>query len=646
MKTYILLLLCCIQWTVTAQGSKASFKTNSARKSLREAQQLVNQERYEDAIKKLRHTIKIKPDFAIAYREMGHVYLEIKAYQEAIEALEQSFELDDKLSRAAFFECGEAYFMLEQPEKAHFYYQQFLEMEGSRYANKSKESGMELGYTWLLEEREANLAYIQSMGAPTTDALPSNMGKIINSSYDDYLPTITSDGNQLVFTRQGKHGDEDVVTCEYKNGGWKKSRAFGKAINTKQNEGMAKFETHGRAFYFSGCMREDTKGGCDIYQAFLEQDDVKEVRKLPGLINSQFWDSQPSITCDGTKMFFTSNREGGLGGADIWYSELKANGDWSFPKNMGSAINSAGDEEAPFISSDGNTIYFTSSGHQGQGDGDLFISKLENGQWSKAINMGLPFNSPAKELGFYIQGDGKTAYFSSARKGGNGGLDIYTIELPEVMRPNPMVHLEGIVRDAKSEQPLQSKVIIRSEGQQWEMETDEKGMFFTCLPGNKSYSIQSSLAGYEPYIEAKFLKAQDNAAPACYLVNLQPEGTPKAEFVSKGVEIKEKRIQFFFDFDSYELADVTKKDLENLAKMLHDEPDWRVEVVGYTDTKGDYAYNMALSEKRAKSIVDFLNSAGITIDQVVRNEGRGAVKSSEGKVDARKARRVDVILRK
>ncbi len=646
MRTFTLLLCLSIPCLAMAQGGKATAKTTRARQTLITAQAYINQNRFEEAAAKLRQVVKIKPDFAVAHRELGRVYLEMGQYEKSIESLERSFQLDGKLSRAAYFECAEAHFINESPEKAAYYYQKYQEMKYSRYLNKSKEAGMELGYDRLLATRQKNLAYQAAMDRSPAASPPANMGSIINSAYDDYLPTITSDGNQLVFTRQGKHGDEDVVTCEYKNDGWKKSRAFGKAINTRQNEGMAKFETHGRAFYFSGCMRSDTKGGCDIYQAILEQDDVKEVKKLEGLLNSEYWDSQPSITCDGNKMFFTSNRNGGFGGADIWYSQLQSNGQWGLPINAGPAINTEGDEEAPFISSDGLTLYFTSSGRPGQGEGDLFISRYANGTWPKATNMGLPFNSPAKELGFYVQGDGKTAYFSSARKGGQGGLDIYQIELAESLRPNPMVHLEGLVRNANTELPLSATVEITGEGIRQELQTDEQGFFFTCFPGNKSYFIQVEHPDYELFMDTKFFKPQDNASPVCYTAALHPKEAPKATFVSKGVTISERRVQFFFDFDSHQLTASTRKDLKKLTGILHKEPDWRVEVVGYTDSKGDHAYNMALSQRRAAAIVDFLSEEGIDIEQVIRNEGRGKIQKGEGKTDARKARRVDVILRK
>ena len=112
--------------------------------------------------------------------------------------------------------------------------------------------------------------------------------------------------------------------------------------------------------------------------------------------------SQPSVTCDGQYLYFTSNREGGQGGADLWMSSKNPDGSWSEATNLGPDINTEGDEEAPYISNDGNTLFFTSTGHPGQGSGDLFIARKTNNEWTPPENLDYPFNSPGKEIGFFL----------------------------------------------------------------------------------------------------------------------------------------------------------------------------------------------------------------------------------------------------
>lgn len=626
-----------------AQPGDEYLDTKNASKSLQIAQQFINNEEFEKAHHQLRHTLKIKENFAIAYRELGKVCLELKKYKEAYEALERSFELDKKLSRAAFFECAEAYFHNGDIEKAKIYYAKYEALKGANYANREKESGLELTFDKLLDERKRNCEYIESLDKLYTDLQPVNLGESINSDRDEYLPTTTSDGEQIVFTRQMNKDDEDIMISHFINGKWSKSRSFGNEINTENNEGMAKFETHGKSFFFAGCMRNDTEGSCDIYKAELAGGEVTRVIRAEGHLNSEFWDSQPSITCDGRFMFFSSSRNGGKGGADIWMSSLNAKGEWSVPENLGS-INTEMDEEAPFISSDGTTIYFTSNGHEGQGEGDIFISRKKNGVWTSPINLDYPINSPAKELGFYVQGDGKTAYFASAKSGGKGGLDIYSVQLPEQFQPNPMVHLEGFVKDKNTNEPIMANITIGREEEKWSVQSDDKGWFFICLPGNKGYSFQINKPGYQYFIEANFLAAQENITPFIQELLLVPNQAQQPELVSKGAAVTEKRIQIFFDFDSYAINQNALSELKKLSELLKKEEDWKVDVVGYADSQGDIEYNKVLSQKRADAIVEYLKNEGITIEKVVRNEGKGSL-SSNDKNDTQ-FRRVDLVLKR
>ena len=170
---------------------------------------------------------------------------------------------------------------------------------------------------------------------------------------------------------------------------------------------------------------------------------------MDGYANSEKWESQASISCDGSLLFFASNRKGGLGGTDLWMSTRQADGSWSDPKNLGPKINTELDEEAPFITNDGKTLYFSSTGHLGMGEQDLFMSRLDDkGNWMAAINLGEPINTASRELGFFLSADGKTGYFSSNRKGGMGGMDIYKFELSEYLYAEPITFVEGFVKDS------------------------------------------------------------------------------------------------------------------------------------------------------------------------------------------------------
>ena len=619
--------------------------TQNAKKSLQHAQSLVNQGKLKTARKQLKHTIKIKNNFAVAHRELGMVNFEMGYTQEAIDAFETSFDLDEKLSRAAFFECGEAYFRLGKADMAQYYYTKFTELKDKSYANKEKESGLEIDYELLLEERLDNCEYIRKVDFSSTtstyaaaEALPIS----INSEVDDYLPTVSNAGDLMIFTRTDRRGNQNIFRSEVVDSSWTKAQPYGKKINTNKNEGMAKLEAHGRKFYFTGCFRPDTEGGCDIYQAIFENQKIKETQKLAGSINGSEWDSQPSVTCDGQYLYFTSNREGGQGGADLWMSSKNPDGSWSEATNLGPDINTEGDEEAPYISNDGNTLFFTSTGHPGQGSGDLFIARKTNNEWTPPENLDYPFNSPGKEIGFFLHADGKTAYFSSARVGGKGGLDIYSVELPEKYRPDPTILLEGQVVNQVSNEPVPSYIKISREEEHRYVQTNETGGFFLCLPGNKGYSFQINEPGFDYFIDARFVAATGHLDPAKALLKLKPKQTGAKQVSKKTTPQKEeKRVQFFFASDSYSLTHDDLLELEALAKTLKKKRTWSAEVIGYADGSGSKKYNKWISEQRAQKIMAYLRAQGVDSDQIVRLEGKGAATSED---NSAQMRRVDVVL--
>jgi len=386
-------------------------------------------------------------------------------------------------------------------------------------------------------------------------------------------------------------------------------------------------------------MREDTEGGCDIYRASYVSGEIFDVERIPNNLNSEKWDSQPSITCDGKVLFFSSTREGGYGGSDIYFSKLEDDGTWSYAENLGPLINSAGDEEAPFISSDGKTLYFTSTGLPGMGDGDLFLSRWMNKSWSSPINLGFPINSQGKELGIYIQADGQTINFSSAREGGRGGLDLYQTTLPSSMRPESVVHVEGFVKDDETGLPLSTEVKISRAGQEITLTSDKNGRFFICLAANQAFSFQAQPEGYTYYISAEFFESRDNRQSHEVELRLSKGDTYVVPEFKQTREIKERRVQLFFGYDSAEISSNTEEDLKGILKILGEEDWWKVEVIGYADNSGSSSYNLLLSEKRAGMVVQFLEANGVKTDQVLKQQGQGSVQG-----DSKMARRVDVRL--
>ncbi len=669
--TYITFSLFLLGFSLQIQAQEddmnSLFKTKNATESLQMAQRFINRGQLERAKRQLKHTLGLKKDFAVAHRTLGKVYSELGKYEKAIDSYEVSFELNKKLSRAAYFECGEAHFHSGDFDAALDYFDKYESLEGTKYINRKRESGLEVEYDRLMEIRRYNISYALQAEKIIPNELPKNLEDKINSRYDEYLPTITQNGYRMVYTRNKRGLNENILTSVVnKKMEWTEGRPLDNKVNSQYNEGMAKYAANGKLFYFAGCERPDSEGGCDIYEAEVDIfGEVREVSHLKGL-NTRYWDSQPCIDCPGNIIYFSSIRPGGYGGADIYMSRRNLDGTWGDAVNLGPNINTDKDEEAPFIAKDGRTLYFTSDGHPGYGDGDLFISRLDGEKWSMPKNMGYPINSQSKELGMYVKGDGKTILFASSRFGGKGGLDIYEYELPEDLRPTFTISVIGSIVDKIGGKPIQTTVRIYRQGEAYEYYTDRNGIFYTCLKGGSAYTFHVEAEGYKTFMSAVFLEAPKDYGITPIEINLireehtvvrtavQTEIPPEPSkvidkndprFASARVTRKgEKKVNFYFDSNSYELNGKAKGKLDDLVNTLSRDADWTVEVIGYADSSGDASYNKVLSEKRAGEVAGYLADSGIQI-QKVRQEGRGAERAST-EIEKWQSRRVEVVLRK
>jgi len=617
--------------------------TNNAKQSLQIAQDLLSQNDNRRAIKQLKHTIKIKEDFAIAYRLLGKAYYDTDQFELAIDALEQSFEFDRKLSRAAFFEIGDAYLRLFDTEKAEYYLGIYQEMKDKRYANAQKESGLEKAYDLYYQVKLNNLAYIETLDT----TLKSN--KIIplstvNSKDNEYLPSLSNDGRYLLFTREIDEEQEDILLTERTETGWGEENKTAIQINTSKNEGMAKFEPHNRTVYYAGCQRSEENIDCDIYVSEFNNGKLATEISPQGNLNSSAWDSQPSVTCDGKILYFASTREGGLGGSDIWFSKKDEKGAWGIPLNAGVNINTPGDEEAPFVAKDGEHLYFTSNYHPGQGEGDFFVSKHVNGHWEPPINLGYPINSPAKELGLFVTDDTKHVYFASAREGGKGGLDLYFSAMPEINRPKKVFPVVLKIIDKFTRKSItDQQVIVGYDDLKVNFQSNEEGNIYMCLEANKAYSYRISRDGYKFYVEAHFLEEYILTAAQTLYLEIEPK-VEKPAYVGEDRHTK-TIVQVYFDSDSSNIPETDVEKLDRIARIINKYDDWKVQVIGFADNIGDADYNYSLSQKRADSVIAYLSSKCTQeIQQKVESSAQGSATGAQTEEEKKQSRRVDVIL--
>jgi outer membrane protein OmpA-like peptidoglycan-associated protein len=308
---------------------------------------------------------------------------------------------------------------------------------------------------------------------------------------------------------------------------------------------------------------------------------------------------------------------GGFGGKDIWVCHRDENGKWSEPLNLGAEINTAADESTPFIHADNQTLYFNSNGHAGYSEKpDLFVTrKLPNGKWSQPENLGYPINTIDDEGSLVVAADGKTAYYSSDRSDTKGGLDIYSFELRKDLRPLKTLWVKGKVFDKKTKAGLPSTVELTDINTNLlisKLQTDEEGNYLVTLPVGKDYAFNVHRKGYLFYSENYNISETTDSFYTAD-IPLQPIEA-NASVILKNV---------FFDTKKTDLKPESITELDNLVRLMNENPNMKILISGYTDNVGKPADNLKLSIGRATSVINYLLSKGVTNNRL-SSKGFGA----------------------
>jgi len=443
---------------------------------------------------------------------------------------------------------------------------------------------------------------------------PVNLGTAINTKYEEYFPGLDIEEQTLYFTRRDGslsiyEQDEDLFISDLveQNGDWiwSASKNIGPPVNTRENEGAFSASPDGKFLFFTSCSRPGGVGRCDIWYTAREGETWTEPKNLGQPVNSREWESQPSISADGVTIYFASNRPGGFGGTDIWYSK-KTNGKWGNPINLGPGINTPRDEQFPFIHNDGTTLYFTSEGLPGMGKSDIFLTRSINGKWSTPMNLGYPINTSGDEWNFIVNRSGDVAYFSSSGLSPNyGGMDIYSVELYEDARPKKTSYVRGVVMDKFTGKALKADIELYS------LKTGKKvtetfsdaanGKFLLNLPANSDYALKAGAPGYAYHSENFSLSESTLNEPYELIIKLEP--------IKKDVKMVMKNV--LFEVDKSELKTESFVELNQLVDYLNRNASLYIEIGGHTDNTGTEVRNKTLSEERAQSVYTYLISQDI-----------------------------------
>ncbi len=615
-KVISLLLVLCSCVCLAQQPQNYSTSSKKAIKNLENALKLYDSRQTEKAISELKDAINADPKFIEAYMLMGDLYADLDKPEQAIEQYKKAVEINPNFFPNNFYALGRYELELARYDEALTHFTKFISLPNAKPEKKAEAERFIASCNFAVEALKTPVPFE-----------PKNLGANINSEFDEYFPSITVDEKKLLYTRKIKSDvyewQEDFYrSLKQEDNTWGKSANVGAPVNSELNEGAPCYSADGNLIFFTACDRPEGKGSCDIYYSRRLGDTWSKPINLGAPINTGAWESQPSFASDGKTLYFV--RGGGVRtqgkDQDIYMSQISETG-WSMPVKLSNKINTDGKEETPFMHPDNQTMYFISDGLPGMGGMDIFLCKKNaDGTWGTPLNLGYPINSSKNETGLIISPKGDKAYYSSNREGGSGGLDIYSFDLYDKIKPQPVTFVKGKVTDAETQKPLEAKfeIIDLSNGQTVVESYSDKssGEFLITLPAGKEYALNASKKGYLFYSDHFECKnAVDVSHPFLIDVKLNP--------VKQGNTLALNNI--FFDTNSSDLKPESKTELNKLVAFLKQNATIKIEIGGHTDNVGDDKSNLTLSDKRAKAVLDFVTSEGIASARLT-SKGYGETK--------------------
>jgi outer membrane protein OmpA-like peptidoglycan-associated protein len=563
----------------------------------------------------------------------------------------KAYALDPRVSADILFHLGQAYHYAELFDSALvFYYQHRRQMARSLSFEKVKQI--------MAVDRKIFECYnAKVMMAHPVNVTITHLGQNINSEYPDYAPAIDASENLMIFTTRRPEGNtnlrvaqdheyyEDIFISKKINGAWTPATNLAGSLNTNYHNASINLSPDGKEML----TYHDTNGG-DIFASILKSDGTwSEPEAITG-INSSYIENSATITSDGNTIYFTSNRPGGFGGTDIYMSTKDSKGKWTKPQNLGDQVNTEFDEDAVFISANGKHLYFSSNGHPGMGDLDIFRASFneEKKIWEKPINMGYPINSVENDIYFTLTGDENIAYFSSIRDESYGEEDIYKLDisqweppafthpkyedvvferapitpLPPVNQPLKIttglsfVKLKIYVAEGGTKIPVEANVLLSSaQNPEQPLRMLSPGLYETDVTDltDKAarYQLHITATGYIPYSTHYYFFGHP----------LQVPEIVDTVYLDKIVVNYNRVLHVYFETNS--AVPKSLDDIQYLGLLMKSSPTLKLAINGYTDNTGVPEYNIALSKRRCETVKKYLVDSGIDSSRIITN-GYGA----------------------
>ncbi len=636
--TYLVPMAATSQDTsISFEDARFSGREKSRKKALRHikmADGIIDLDHdYKSAAKFYQRAEKFNAQNSLLNYKLGVCYYKMAEPDYTVAALyfEKALKLMPVAESKTSYFLGRSYHRLER-------WQEAIEQYSAYRKSLSPDQTEEIAKA---EKLMAECQYGIQLSATPKRVIFQNLGRSINSQYPETGPVVSPDESLMFFTasRKSTTGYEatddgwfmtDLYMAQFKANRWSRTTKVSSA-NSAGHEAVINFAANGqRLLVYKGAENGS------LYSYTLSKNKVGTGNKLPSVFNSNAKETSAVLTSDLKTIYFTSNREGGQGGLDIWKSVRNAEGKWGKAENLGSSINSSFDEDGLFLSPDDKTLYFSSKGHSSMGGYDIFRSTLlQDNSWGKPENLGYPINTPDNDLYLSVTGNGKYIYYANARQAdAKGNLDLYKVTiLGEEKKPqlapvsllaskeaskiglwelsdemmlysNDLTILKGIVYDSLNRKPMLALLTLSDNELNKTISkfvsNPTTGEFTITIPSGKNYGLAVTATGYLLHSE-NFSLTAINGGERYKEIWMQP--------IKAGSQVQLNNI--FFDLGKASLSPSSKSELAHLVVLLKENPTVQVEIIGHTDNTGTKTFNQELSIQRARAVVTYLVSQGV-----------------------------------
>jgi outer membrane protein OmpA-like peptidoglycan-associated protein/tetratricopeptide (TPR) repeat protein len=602
MKKYLILFITIASLSVFNSYAQES-KINNADKSY-------SSFAYKDAVKSYERAADKGYKSEELYKKLGNSYYFNSDYEAAARWYGELFAMDSAVGSEYYYRYAQCLKSIGQWDKADKIMNEFNVF----YKDDSRGK---------LYKEDAD--YLKQIKANSDRYTIADAG--INSKYSDYGTIVYH--NKIYFAsardtgnfskRKHKWNDEfftNLYEADLDSSGVKKIKSV---LNSKFHESSPVFTKDGRTVYFTRNDYVNGKRGRDenkvtlvkIYKANFENNKWTNITSLP-FNSDNYSTAHPALSADEKTLYFASNMPGTFGQSDLYKVSINGNGGYGSPQNLGKTINTEGKETFPYVTSE-NEIYFASDGHPGLGGLDVFVGKIEdNGIISNIQNLGFDINSPKDDFAYIIDPISRKGYFSSNKDGGQGSDDIY--KFTETRKLKCVQNLEGIITDAENGTILPNTKVILYEKDQIKFTAVSDPTGFYSLPAacSKTYTIRAERRNYdkkELSVVIAALNGKTNVPialnkSACQLI----VGTDLAKCF--GIKV------IYFDLNKSDIVDQAALDLEKILTALNENPTMKLDIRSHTDSRGSYKYNESLSDRRAKSTMEWLIKKGVSAERL------------------------------